>query len=76
MPGGKLVIEMAYNKDDGINHTKVIKKMNLRLFSSVEIKTMLKQSGFKHIDFDYYQSLWLPVKGYIVPKGMVVKTIK
>ena len=27
-PGGRLVIEMAYNKDDGLDHTKDIKKMN------------------------------------------------
>jgi ubiquinone/menaquinone biosynthesis C-methylase UbiE len=76
MPGGKLAIEMAYNKDYGIEHTKHIKKMKLRLYSSIEMKTMLENSGFKHIDFDYFQGLWLPVKGYIVPKGMVVKAMK
>ena len=26
LPGGKLVIEMAYNKDDGIDHTRLLKK--------------------------------------------------
>ena len=26
MPGGRLFIEMAYNKDDGLNHEKLVKK--------------------------------------------------
>ena len=76
MPGGRLVIEMAYNKDDGIDHTKHIKKMNLRLYSGEEMKILLDQSGFKHIVIDYYKGFWLPLKGYIVPKGMIVKAVK
>ena len=76
MPGGRLVIEMAYNKDDGIDHTKHIKKMNLRLYSGEEMKILLDQSGFHHIVIDYYKGFWLPLKGYIVPKGMIVKAVK
>jgi len=76
MPGGRLVIEMAYNKDDGIDHTKHIKKMNLRLYSGEEMKILLDQSGFNHIVIDYYKGFWLPLKGYIVPKGMIVKAVK
>jgi len=76
MPGGRLVIEMAYNKDDGIDHTKHIKKMNLRLYSSEEMKILLDQSGFNHIVIDYYKGFWLPLKGHIVPKGMIVKAVK
>lgn len=76
MPGGRLVIEMAYNKDDGIDHTKHIKKMNLRLYSGEEMKILLDQSGFNHIVIDYYKAFWLPLKGYIVPKGMIVKAVK
>lgn len=75
-PGGKLVIEMGYNKDDGIDHTKHIKRMNIKIYSSDEMKTMLKQSGFSHINFNYYKSFWVPVIGYLVPKGMVVIATK
>jgi ubiquinone/menaquinone biosynthesis C-methylase UbiE len=72
-PGGRLVIEMAYNKDDGKDHTKQIEKYNLKLYSGKEMETLLKQSGFSDISIDYYKSLWIPFKGYIVPKGMIVK---
>jgi ubiquinone/menaquinone biosynthesis C-methylase UbiE len=76
VPGGRLVIEMSYNKDDGLDHTKHIKKMNLNLYSAEEMKKMLKESGFSDIVINYYKGLWIPFKGYIVPKGMIVKAIK
>jgi hypothetical protein len=40
------------------------------------MKILLKESGFSDISIDYYQSLWIPFKGYVVPKGMIVKAIK
>jgi ubiquinone/menaquinone biosynthesis C-methylase UbiE len=76
VPGGRLVIEMAYNNDDGLDHTKLMKKMNLNLYSAEEMKRMLKESGFNDIVVDYYKGLWVPFKGYIVPKGMIAKAIK
>jgi len=75
-PGGRLVLEMAYNKDDGRDHTKQIEKYNLKLYSGEEMTTLLKASGFSDISIDYYHSLWLPFKGYVVPKGMIVKAKK
>ncbi len=75
-PGGRLVLEMAYNKDDGRDHTKDLKKYNFTLYSGEEMKTLLKQSGFSDVYVDYYKSMWFPFKGYVVPKGMVVKAKK
>jgi arsenite methyltransferase len=75
-PGGRLVIEMAWNKDDGLDHTKDIKKMNLNLYSAYEMKKILKESGFSDIFIDYYKGFWIPFKGYVVPKGMIVKAFK
>lgn len=75
-PGGRLVIEMAYNKDDGLDHTKHIKKMNLNLYGSNEMTKMLKESGFSDIVITYYKGFWIPFKGHVVPKGMIVKAIK
>ena len=71
-PGGRLVLEMAFNKDDGKDHTKQIKKHNLRLYSAEEMKKLLTESGFSDVYVEYYKSLWFPFKGYIVPKGMIV----
>ena len=75
-PDGRLVLEMAYNKDDGRDHTKQIKKYNLKLYSGEEMKTLLKESGFSDISIYYYKSLWIPFKGHVVPKGMIVKAKK
>ncbi len=76
MPGGRLVIEMAYNKDDGVDHTKVVKKLNLNLYSAIEMRELLKESEFSDVVFNYYRSIWIPFKGYIVKKGMIVKATK
>lgn len=75
-PGGRLVIEMAYNKDDGVDHQRHIKKMNLRLYSGEEMKKLMQNAGFSDIVISYYRAFWVPLKGYIVPKGMVVKAVK
>ena len=76
LPGGRLVLEMAYNKDDGRDHTKQVEKHNLKLYSSDEMKILLKESGFSDISFTYFKSIWIPFKGYVVSKGMIVKAIK
>lgn len=73
---GRLVIEMSYNKDDGKDHTKQIEKYNLNLYSSEEMESLLKESGFSEIHFNYYRSMWIPFKGYVVPKGMIVTAVK
>ena len=67
---------MAYNKNDGLDHTKHIKKYNLRLYSANEMKKLLKESGFSDIVIDYYKGFRIPFKGYAVPKGMIVKAFK
>ena len=75
-PDGRLIIEMGYNKDDGLDHKKIVKKMGLKLYSEEEIKNMLKTAGFNDIIIDYFKAYWFPIKGYLVPKGMVVTAIK
>jgi ubiquinone/menaquinone biosynthesis C-methylase UbiE len=76
VPGGRLVLEMGYNKEDGLDHTEDIDKMNLKLYSADELTEMLQESGFTDIEFTYYKGFWLPFKGHVVPKGMIVKAFK
>ena len=76
VPGGRLVIEMSYNKEDGLDHTKHLRMSNFNLYSAEEITKMLEKSGFINISITYYRSLWIPFKGYVVPRGMIVKAIK
>jgi SAM-dependent methyltransferase len=74
--GGRLVIEMAYNKDDGRDHAKQVEKHGLRLYSGEDMVRLLKESGFSEVCVDHYKSLWIPFKGYVVPKGMIVTAVK
>lgn len=76
IPGGRLVLEMAYNKDDGRDHSKQIKKYNLKLYSGEDMRELLMASGFCDVQINYYKSLWIPLRGHIVSKGMIVKAIK
>ena len=76
MPGGRLVVEMSYNKEDGVNHTKIIKKNRLRLYHEYEMEKLLKDAGFGEVSITYFKGFWIPIRGYMVPKGMIVKAIK
>lgn len=76
IPGGRLVIEMAYNKDDGLDHSKDIIKMSLNLYSAEEMRKMLEASDFGDIECLYYQGFRIPFKGYVVPKGMIIRACK
>ena len=75
-PGGRLVLEMAWNKEDGLDHTETVEKTNLTLYSADEMTEMLQEAGFSELKFTYYKGLWLPFKGHVVPKGMIVKAAK
>ena len=37
---------------------------------------LLKESGFADIVINYYKAYWFPVKGHIVPRGMLVNANK
>jgi len=75
-PDGRLVIEMAYNKEDGLDHTKHVKQMNLKLYTADEMTKILNEAGFSDVVVTYFKGFWLPLKGHVVPKGMIVKAIK
>ena len=67
---------MAFNLEDGQDHTKDIKKIGFQLYDENNIRNLLKESGFIDINFNYYKAFWLPFKGHIVTKGMVFKAFK
>jgi SAM-dependent methyltransferase len=75
-PGGRVVFEMGYNKEDGQDHSRDIEKINLTLYSATEMVEMLRKARFSEIEFTYFKGFWLPFKGYLVRKGMIVKATK
>jgi len=73
---GRLVIEMSYNHDDGLDHSKDIEKMKLKLYSSKAITDMVMNAGFVDSTISHFKGLWLPFRGHLVPKGMVLRAIR
>lgn len=75
-PKGRLIIEMAYNLEDGLDHAKDVKKIGFKLYSEKEIREYLQNAGFTKIQVSYYQAFKIWGKGYIVPNGMIIKAYK
>ena len=75
-PGGRLVLEIAHNKEDGLDHAEDARKMGFVLYGADEMRGMLEEAGFSGVEFTYYKGFWLPLKGHVVPKGMIVKAVK
>lgn len=75
-PSGRLVIEMSYNRDDGLDHIKLVRKTKVGLYSGDEMERLLGSAGFVDVAVNYYKGLWFPIRGYVVPRGMLVTATK
>lgn len=67
-PGGRLVIGLGLNADDGLNHKKE-EKMGLRLYAGKEMRAMFQEAGFSESSITYS-------KGLGMPKLMTVRGVK
>jgi|LGOV01.1.fsa_nt_gb ubiquinone/menaquinone biosynthesis C-methylase UbiE len=68
-PGGRTVIGLEWNAEDGLDHTKHIEKYGMRMYTEDEARTMMKESGFSSISFTY-------AKGFMMPKMMIAHGVK
>ena len=68
-PGGRLVISLGWNADDGIDHTKHIKKYGIRLYTGREMQAMFKEAGFRESSIAYS-------KGFGMPRLMIASAVK
>lgn len=68
-PGGRLVIGLGWNADDGVDHTRALKKYGFRLYSGTELQTMLEDTGFSKVDITY-------MKAFMEPRLMICKAVK
>lgn len=75
-PSGRMVVEMSYNRDDGLDHAKLVRARGVNLYGGEEMKMLLSRAGFSDIAIDYYKALWFPIKGHVVPKGMIARATK
>lgn len=68
-PGGRVVIGIEWNAEDGKDHSKEMGKYGYQILSEDEIKTMLQDAGFTEVSFTYY-------RGVMIPKGMIARGIR
>ena len=68
-PGGRAVIGVEWNAEDGKDHSKDIKKYGYKIWTEEEVRNMLKEAGFSDIAITY-------AKGLMMPKMMIARGVK
>jgi SAM-dependent methyltransferase len=68
-PGGRAVVSIEWNAEDGLDHAKEVKKLGLSLWREDDIRSMMKEAGFSDVSFTYAQ-------GYKIPKMMIARAVK
>jgi len=68
-PGGRVVVSIELNAEDGKDHSKEIKRYGMKLWTENDVRNMLKEAGFSDIVITY-------AKGFMMPKMMIAHSIK
>jgi ubiquinone/menaquinone biosynthesis C-methylase UbiE len=68
-PGGRAVISIEWNAEDGLDHMKHIKKYGMKMYTEDEVQAMMKEAGFSDIFITY-------AKGLMMPKMIIARGIK
>ena len=68
-PGGRAVVSIEFNAEDGKDHSKEIKKYGMWVWTEDEVRAMMKEAGFSGISITYE-------KGPGMPKMMFVCGVK
>jgi ubiquinone/menaquinone biosynthesis C-methylase UbiE len=68
-PGGRAVISLEWNAEDGKDHSKETSKYGYHIWSEDEVRTMFEEVGLSDITFTY-------AKGMMMPKMMIARGIK
>ena len=68
-PGGRLVISLGWNADDGLDHTEHVKKYGIKLYTGKEMQAMFQETGFSESSVTY-------ARGFMMPKLMIASAKK
>lgn len=68
-PEGRAVIGIEFNKEDGVDYTKMAEDWGIKILSEEDIRTMMAKAGFSDIHFNYFKSMGMP-------KAMIVQVKK
>ena len=59
-PGGRAVISLEWNSEDGKDHSKEVEKYGYRIWSEDEVRTLFKEAGFSDVSIAYARGLMMP----------------
>ena len=68
-PGGRAVVSVEWNAEDGRDHSKDTEKYGYRIWAEDEVRTLLTKAGFSEISINY-------AKGPMMPKIMIARGLK
>jgi ubiquinone/menaquinone biosynthesis C-methylase UbiE len=68
-PGGRVIVSIEWNAEDGLDHTKEVEDYGMRMWTEDDIRATLKESGFSEISITY-------AKGLKMPKMMIARAVK
>lgn len=68
-PGGRAVVSIEWNAEDGLDHTKDIKQWGMWLWTEADARALMEEAGFSEISIIY-------AKGFKMPKMMTVCALK
>lgn len=59
-PGGRAIVSIEWNAEDGVDHTKEVKQFGMWVFTEAEVRSMMKEAGFSDISIIYKKGLGTP----------------
>lgn len=68
-PGGRVVVSIEWNAEDGLDHTKKVKELGMWLWTGDDVRAMMKEAGFSESSLTY-------AKGFKMPKQMIARAVK
>lgn len=68
-PGGRVVVSVEWNAEDGLDHAKRVKEYGMWIWTGDDVKAMLKEAGFSDISIAYE---WGPK----MPKMIIARAVK
>ena len=68
-PGGRAVVSIEHNAEDGKDHSKEIKRHGMWIWTEDEVRGMMKEAGFSEISITYD-------KGFGIPRIMLASGVK
>lgn len=68
-PGGKAVVSIEHNAEDGKDHSKEIEKYGMWIWTEDEVRAMMEEAGFAEVSITYE-------RGFGTPKMMLALGVK